>query len=114
MAKTVHHVGIIMNGVTGRMGTNQHLVRSILAIRDSGGVRLEGGGTIFAPTPQESVGAAAFTAPAQPGGQSLTIEGSTWTLNALGLSKEEVLDVIAETEARQNRNASAAALGLEA
>jgi hypothetical protein len=26
-------LGIIMNGVTGRMGTNQHLVRSILAIR---------------------------------------------------------------------------------
>ena len=47
MAETIHHVGIIMNGVTGRMGTNQHLVRSILAIRDSGGVRLEGGGTVM-------------------------------------------------------------------
>ena len=35
-----HTVGIIMNGVTGRMGTNQHLVRSILAIREQGGVRL--------------------------------------------------------------------------
>ncbi|BCW98164.1 MAG: oxidoreductase [Armatimonadota bacterium] len=33
-------IGIIMNGVTGRMGTNQHLVRSILAIRDQGGVRV--------------------------------------------------------------------------
>ena len=31
-------IGIIMNGVTGRMGTNQHLVRSILAIREQGGV----------------------------------------------------------------------------
>jgi predicted dehydrogenase len=31
-------VGIVMNGVTGRMGTNQHLVRSILAIREQGGV----------------------------------------------------------------------------
>ncbi|BCU78942.1 Gfo/Idh/MocA family oxidoreductase [Luteolibacter sp. LG18] len=31
-------IGIILNGVTGRMGTNQHLVRSILAIRDQGGV----------------------------------------------------------------------------
>ena len=36
-------VGIIMNGVTGRMGTNQHLVRSIVAIRDQGGVRDERG-----------------------------------------------------------------------
>ncbi len=31
-------LGIILNGVTGRMGTNQHLVRSILAIREQGGV----------------------------------------------------------------------------
>ena len=27
-----HRIGIIMNGVTGRMGTNQHLLRSIKAI----------------------------------------------------------------------------------
>ena len=31
-------IGIILNGVTGRMGTNQHLVRSILAIREQGGI----------------------------------------------------------------------------
>ncbi len=35
-----HRVGIIMNGVTGRMGTNQHLIRSICAIRDEGGVQV--------------------------------------------------------------------------
>ncbi len=35
-----HRLGIIMHGVTGRMGTNQHLIRSILAIRDQGGVVL--------------------------------------------------------------------------
>jgi hypothetical protein len=29
----IHRLGIIMNGVTGRMGMNQHLVRSIVAIR---------------------------------------------------------------------------------
>ena len=39
-----HRVGIIMNGVTGRMGTNQHLVRSIAAIVSQGGVKLAGGG----------------------------------------------------------------------
>jgi len=33
-------LGIIMNGVTGRMGTIQHLVRSVLAIRADGGVML--------------------------------------------------------------------------
>jgi predicted dehydrogenase len=40
MAQTTHHVGIIMNGVTGRMGTNQHLLRSIVAIIKQGGVRI--------------------------------------------------------------------------
>lgn len=35
-----HKVGIIMNGVTGRMGTNQHLIRSIKAIIDQGGVKI--------------------------------------------------------------------------
>jgi len=35
-----HTIGIIMNGVTGRMGTNQHLIRSIKAIIDQGGIRV--------------------------------------------------------------------------
>jgi predicted dehydrogenase len=39
-----------MNGVTGRMGTNQHLVRSILAIRDQGGVPY-GNGDVIMPKP---------------------------------------------------------------
>ena len=43
-------VGVIMNGVTGRMGTNQHLIRSILAIRADGGVAL-GDGTRLLPDP---------------------------------------------------------------
>ncbi|MDB5530936.1 MAG: Gfo/Idh/MocA family oxidoreductase [Devosia sp.] len=36
-------LGLIMHGVTGRMGYNQHLVRSILAIRDQGGIALSNG-----------------------------------------------------------------------
>ncbi|MDB5615983.1 MAG: hypothetical protein JWQ24_221 [Tardiphaga sp.] len=39
----VHRLGIIMNGITGRMGLNQHLVRSIVAIRAQGGVTLKNG-----------------------------------------------------------------------
>src|ERR1035437_8911681 len=35
-----HRVGIIMNGVTGRMGGNQHLLRSIAAIIKQGGVHI--------------------------------------------------------------------------
>ncbi|WP_020574297.1 Gfo/Idh/MocA family protein [Actinopolymorpha alba] len=40
---TVREIGIVMNGVTGRMGYNQHLVRSILAIRAQGGLELADG-----------------------------------------------------------------------
>ncbi|HEY0826876.1 MAG TPA: Gfo/Idh/MocA family oxidoreductase [Bacilli bacterium] len=42
-----YQVGIIMNGVTGRMGTNQHLIRSIAAIRNQGGVKLLNGDVIM-------------------------------------------------------------------
>ena len=42
-----HKVGIIMNGVTGRMGTNQHLLRSIIEIINQGGVRINSGEIIM-------------------------------------------------------------------
>jgi predicted dehydrogenase len=42
MSVTTHKIGIIMNGVTGRMGTNQHLLRSIAAIIKQGGVKVSG------------------------------------------------------------------------
>src|SRR4051794_10771180 len=40
---TQKRIGIIMHGVTGRMGMNQHLIRSILEIRKRGGVALKDG-----------------------------------------------------------------------
>src|ERR1700736_5913529 len=40
-------LGIIMNGVTGRMGMNQHLIRSIVAIRKQGGVALGNGDRVM-------------------------------------------------------------------
>jgi len=40
-------LGIIMNGVTGRMGMNQHLIRSIVAIRNQGGVLLANGDRVL-------------------------------------------------------------------
>jgi predicted dehydrogenase len=43
-------IGIIMNGVTGRMGTNQHLIRSIVAIRDQGGLKA-GDDLVIVPDP---------------------------------------------------------------
>jgi predicted dehydrogenase len=40
-------LGIIMHGVTGRMGMNQHLIRSIVAIRAQGGVTLSNGDKVM-------------------------------------------------------------------
>ena len=40
-------VRVIMNGVTGRMGYRQHLVRSLLAIRDDGGISFPNGDRII-------------------------------------------------------------------
>ena len=42
-----HKIGIIMNGVTGRMGTNQHLLRSIAEIIKQGGVKISSSETIM-------------------------------------------------------------------
>lgn len=44
---TTHRLGLIMHGVTGRMGKNQHLIRSILAIRAEGGVLLRNGDRVM-------------------------------------------------------------------
>ena len=43
-------IGIAMNGVTGRMGYRQHLLRSIMAIREQGGYRVADG-TLLWPEP---------------------------------------------------------------
>src|SRR6266704_7133756 len=48
MARKV--IQVALNGVTGRMGCRQHLVRSLLAIREEGGVPL-GDGTVVYPEP---------------------------------------------------------------
>lgn len=45
MTRKVIHVAL--NGVTGRMGYRQHLVRSLLAIREQGGIRLQDGTSLF-------------------------------------------------------------------
>ena len=44
---TTKRIGIIMHGVTGRMGMNQHLIRSILEIRKQGGVALKDGARLM-------------------------------------------------------------------
>ncbi len=45
MARKV--ITVALNGVTGRMGYRQHLVRSLLAIREQGGIRLDDGSCLY-------------------------------------------------------------------
>ena len=45
MSRKVVHVAL--NGVTGRMGYRQHLVRSLLSIREQGGVPMDDGTVIY-------------------------------------------------------------------
>src|SRR5687767_7213378 len=45
----VRTIGVALNGVTGRMGYRQHLVRSILALRERGGIRV--GDDVLVPEP---------------------------------------------------------------
>src|SRR6201988_1264419 len=40
-------IGVAVNGVTGRMGYRQHLVRSLLSIREQGGVALSDGTLVY-------------------------------------------------------------------
>lgn len=42
-----NRLGIIMHGITGRMGLNQHLLRSVLAIRNDGGLSLRDGSRVL-------------------------------------------------------------------
>lgn len=44
---TVRNIRIAMNGVTGRMGHRQHLVRSVLALREQGGIDAGDGVTLW-------------------------------------------------------------------
>ncbi|MDW8443626.1 MAG: hypothetical protein RML45_04440 [Acetobacteraceae bacterium] len=44
---TTRRIGVILHGATGRMGMNQHLIRSILAIRADGGVALADGSRLL-------------------------------------------------------------------
>src|SRR5215471_10523537 len=94
---TTQRLGLIMNGVTGRMGLNQHLIRSIVAIRAQGGVLLASGDRVM-PDPilvgrdAEKVGALA---------RRFGIERFTADLDkALADGKDEVFFDAATTQAR--------------
>ena len=89
-------IGIIMHGVTGRMGMNQHLVRSILEIRGQGGVALEDGTRLMPDPLLVGRNPAKLEALAKKHG----VERWTTDLDEALLSKDEVFFDAASTQLR--------------
>jgi len=81
-------IGVIMNGVTGRMGMNQHLIRSIVAIRAQGGVTLPDGNVVM---PDPVLVGRIREDPSEPGSLNLWITGDNLrkgaALNAVQLAE---------------------------
>src|SRR4030088_3524539 len=90
-------IGIIMHGVTGRMGMNQHLIRSILEIRKQGGVALKDGSRLM---PDPLLGGR-NAAKGEELAKKHGVERWTTDLNsALGNSKDEIFFDAASTQLR--------------
>jgi len=100
-------IGVIMHGVTGRMGTNQHLVRSILAIRAQGGVRLRDGTRLMPDPLLVGRNAAKVEALAKQHG----IQRWTTDVEDALLSKDEVFFDAASTQLRPKLLKAALAAG---
>src|SRR5690349_7370942 len=104
----VRRLGIIMHGVTGRMGTNQHLIRSIAAIRAEGGVLLANGDRVMPDPMLVGRNEAKLKSLARAHG----IERSSCNLEAcLAEGKDSVFFDAASTEMRPAVLASAIAAG---
>jgi predicted dehydrogenase len=87
-------IGIVMNGVTGRMGTNQHLVRSILAIMADGGVRA-GNDLVLMPVPiLAGRNAAKLQALAEAHGPTATGEPLEWTTDVEAAVRSDDCDIL--------------------
>ena len=100
-------LGIIMNGVTGRMGMNQHLVRSILEIRKQGGVALKDGTRAMPDPILVGRNAAKVEALAQKHG----VERWTADLDKALQSKDEIFFDAASTQLRPSLLKKAIAAG---
>ena len=100
-------IGIIMHGVTGRMGMNQHLIRSILAIRKQGGVALKNGTRVMPDPLLVGRNAAKVEELAKQHG----VQRWTTDLDAALLSKDEVFFDAASTQLRPRLLKKAIAAG---
>ena len=96
-------IGVVMNGVTGRMGMNQHLLRSIVPIMADGGVRVSPGLTLM-PEPvlcgrnAEKLKELAARAGALAGRGALE-----WTTDVEAAVRSDACDVVFDASVTQQR-----------
>lgn len=96
-------LGIVMNGVTGRMGTNQHLVRSICAIIAQGGVRAADG-TVLMPRPiLTGRNAEKLEALAVEHGATVRGEPFEWTTDVAGAIGRDDVSIVFDASSTQLR-----------
>ena len=86
-------IGIVMNGVTGRMGTNQHLVRSILAIIKQGGVKVSDGLTLMPDPVLAGRNENKLKALAQQHGPGTIGEPLKWTTDVRAAVNDDACDI---------------------
>ena len=97
-SRVTHQIGIVMNGVTGRMGLNQHLRRSVYAIMQQGGV-------------QTADGEAIMPRPLLVGRNEAKLEaiskecgGIPWTTNLAGALKDPAYSIYFDAQTTSRRS----------
>src|SRR4051812_24574585 len=88
---------IAMEGVTGRLGTNQHLIRSILAIRQDGGLPLRNGDRLM-PEP-----VLLGRNPDKLAALAAAHGGLTWSTDAAATLADRTIDIYFDTSATGGR-----------
>ncbi|MDQ6663289.1 MAG: Gfo/Idh/MocA family oxidoreductase [Acidobacteriota bacterium] len=94
----VHSIGIVMNGVTGRMGLNQHLRRSIHAIIRQGGVPTANGEIIMPRPLLVGRNAAKLAAIAS------EFDGLPWTTNLHGALQDDMYSIYFDAQTTDRRS----------
>ncbi len=100
---TTRTIGIVMSGVTGRMGTNQHLVRSILAIMAQGGIRINDELTLMPRPVLVGRSADKLRALAEHYGAGAIGEALPWTTDAEAAINDDSCDIVFDASSTLHR-----------
>lgn len=96
-------IGIVMSGVTGRMGTNQHLVRSILAMMAQGGIRINDELTLMPRPVLAGRSADKLRALAEHYGPGAIGEPLPWTTDVEAAINDDACDIVFDASSTLHR-----------